>query len=74
MSPKLKNVHLLPSFATPAFESDGVHLTPYSGLEFVLHLFELGRLISPSTKTSPVSSLFSNYLLLIDFHTHHFST
>ena len=34
------NLHLLPSFPTPSFESDGVHLTAYSGLEFVLHLFD----------------------------------
>ena len=31
---------LLPSFATPDYESDGVHLTPYSGLEFIMHLFD----------------------------------
>ena len=37
---KPKNLHLLPSFATPEFESDGVHLTAYSGLEFILHLFD----------------------------------
>jgi len=35
-----KNLLLLPSFPTPSYESDGVHLTAYSGLEFVLHLFE----------------------------------
>ena len=34
------NVQLMPSFSTPQFEDDGVHLTPYSGLEFVLHLFD----------------------------------
>ena len=34
------NLHLMSSFATPEFISDGVHLTPYSGLEFVLHLFD----------------------------------
>ena len=34
------NLHILPSFATPDFESDGVHLTPYSGLEYVLHLLD----------------------------------
>ena len=34
------NLHLIPSFPTPAFESDGVHLTAYSGLEFILHLFD----------------------------------
>ena len=33
-------MHLLPSFATPEFGSDGVHLTPFSGLEYVLHLFD----------------------------------
>ena len=27
------NLHLLPSFATPGFESDGGHLSAYSGLE-----------------------------------------
>ena len=34
------NVHLLSSFPTPVLEDDGVHLTAYSGLEFVLHLFD----------------------------------
>ena len=34
------NLHLLSSFATPDFDQDGVHLTPYSGLEFVLGLFD----------------------------------
>ena len=33
------NLGVLPSFPTPAFESDGIHLNPYSGLEFVVHLF-----------------------------------
>ena len=37
---KPPNLHLLPSFATPEFEADGVHLTAYSGLEFILHLFD----------------------------------
>ena len=34
------NLHLLSSFATPSFEKDGIHLTSYSGLEFLLHLFD----------------------------------
>ena len=34
------NLHLLPSFATPEFDADGVHLTSFSGLEFLLHLFD----------------------------------
>ena len=39
MSP-CEMIHLMPSFPTPSFESDGIHLTPYSGLEYVLHLFD----------------------------------
>ena len=47
------NLMLLPSFPTPAFGEDGVHLTPYSGLEFMIHLFDsseeaLASLASPS--------------------------
>ena len=34
------NSHMMPSFPSPSYESDGVHLTAYSGLEFVLHLFD----------------------------------
>ena len=32
--------HLLPSFGFPDLEDDGVHLTPYAGLKFVVHLFD----------------------------------
>ena len=32
--------HMMPSFPTPSYEDDGIHLTPYFGLEFVLHLFD----------------------------------
>ena len=34
------SVLLMPSFPTPRFESDGIHLSAYSGMEFVLHLFD----------------------------------
>ena len=34
------NLLLMPSFPTPDFQDDGVHLTAYSGLEFVLHMFD----------------------------------
>ena len=40
MRDKPLNLLPLPSFPTPAFEDDGVHLTAYSGLEFVLHLYD----------------------------------
>ena len=41
--PSVANLGLLPSFPTPAFEADGVHLNAYSGYEFVLHLFDSSR-------------------------------
>ena len=34
------NFRLLPSFATPEFDHGGVHLTSFSGLEYLLHLFD----------------------------------
>ena len=37
------NLGLLPSFSGPVLDSDGIHLTPYSGLEFVLHLFNSSK-------------------------------
>ena len=37
---KPANLHILSSFPTPDFQADGVHLTPYSGLEFLIHLFD----------------------------------
>ena len=37
------NLHLLPSFPTPDYESDGIHLTAFSGLEFILHLFDASQ-------------------------------
>ena len=38
-----RGLGLLPSFPTPAFEADGIHLTAYSGLEFILHLFDSSK-------------------------------
>jgi hypothetical protein len=35
-----RHLRLLPSFATPEFEADGTHLTSYSGLEYLIHLFD----------------------------------
>ena len=34
------NMHLLSSFPTPSFDSGGINLTPFSGLEFLMHLFD----------------------------------
>ena len=34
------NLFLMPSFHSPVLEADGVHLTPFSGLHFVVSLFD----------------------------------
>ena len=34
------NLCLLPSFPKPSLEADGVHLNPYSGLEYIMYLFD----------------------------------
>jgi hypothetical protein len=48
----VSNLHAIPGFATPGFESDGVHLTAYSGLEFVLHLFDRSEVLLSSLDSS----------------------
>ena len=37
------NIWVLPCFPRPQLEADGVHLTPFSGLEYVLHLFDASQ-------------------------------
>jgi hypothetical protein len=49
----VKNIHELSSFATPSFTSDGVHLTSYSGMEFMLHLFDSAKVTLYSLKVEP---------------------
>ena len=46
------NLHLLPSFPTPAFDADGVHLTPFSGLEYIIHLFDASELLLSNLSSS----------------------
>ena len=46
------NLALLPSFPSPELEKDGVHLTLYSGLEFVLHLFDSAKAMLASFEAS----------------------
>ena len=60
MRPRVNNIHLLPSFSTPSFESDGVHLTPYSGLEFLVHLFDTSQNTIESLKSQPEEVLTKN--------------
>ena len=54
------NIRLLPSFATPVFETDGVHLTPYSGLEFILHLFDSSCDLIKVLNSSPEEVVIKN--------------
>ena len=52
-----EKMHLLPSFATQEYESDGVHLTPYSGLEFILHLFDSASALLLTLGSSPAKGV-----------------
>ena len=54
------NLHLMSSFATPEFISDGIHLTPYSGLEFVLHLFDNAGAVLDGVQASPSDAAAQN--------------
>ena len=42
-SDRPKNLLIMPSFPNPCFESDGVHLNPTSGLEYVFFLFDTAK-------------------------------
>ena len=53
------NLHLLPSFPTPDFESDGL-LTAYSGLEFILHLFDSTHLLLANLESAPETGIIRN--------------
>ena len=52
-SDRPNNLRLLPSFPTPQFEADGVHLTAYSGLEYILHLFDASSELIDRFKAAP---------------------
>ena len=47
------NLHLLEGFPTPEFQTDGVHLTLYSGLRFVVHLFDAASAKCDAPVVSP---------------------
>ena len=48
-----ENLHLMSSFTTPELIDDGVHLTPYSGLEFVLYLFDQAGTVLDNLESGP---------------------
>lgn len=43
------------SFATHELESDGIHLTAYYGLNFMLHLFVLAGSVLDGLETPPIA-------------------
>ena len=61
-----KNLRILPSFPTPEYENDGVHLTAYSGQEYLLHLFDSAQDLlerSPEPSVIAVRTCESNRVL-----------
>ena len=53
-------LRILPSFSTPEYQNDGVSLTSYAGLEYVLHLFDSTQdLLDRSKEPVEVSSRIS---------------
>ena len=49
------NLFMMPSFPNPQLEMDGVHLNPYSGMEFILFLFDAAEeLVSKARSTTEV--------------------
>ena len=82
MKTRPANVHLMSSFATPELISDGVHLTPYSGLEFVLHLFDNAGSVLDAVQASPTelasmatesSSVLEDRMMAIEMDHHRLS-
>ena len=55
-----RNVLLMSSFSNPVLESDGVHLSAYSGLEYVVHLFDNAIAVIDSTTLSLTESVQAN--------------
>jgi len=59
---KAQGIRLLPSFATPDFETDGIHLTSYSGLEYIIHLFDSVKTIMTTDESSDCDERFTKTL------------
>lgn len=55
MKERPANSYMMPSFPSPSYDPDGVHLTAYSGLEFVLHLFDNINSVLSSLEMDPES-------------------
>ena len=51
------NLKLMSSFPHPSLESDGVHLSSFSGLEYLIHLFDSAEQIMDSLDAPPEAVL-----------------
>ena len=47
------NLRVMSSFPNPSYIDDGVHLNPYSGLEYLIHLFDGSELVLDGLDDSP---------------------
>ena len=54
---KPANVHLIPSFSHQELLPDGVHLTPVSGLHYVIHLFDQAEVALASAASTSEARL-----------------
>ena len=59
------NAHMMPSFPSPKYDPDGVHLTAYSGLEYVLHMLDSIQVVLASLELD-IDSKSSNARVLED--------
>ena len=70
----VQGLHIMSSFPNPVYETDGIHLTPYSGLEFILHMFDtaqelLSNLTKPESlgpRTSEAARLLEDRVLCLE--------
>ena len=49
------NLLIMKSFSSPSLEDDGIHLLPYAGLEYVVHLFDCADDLVRGLSKSPES-------------------
>ena len=53
------NLLLMPSFPTPVFDQDGVHLSPLSGLDYLFFLFDAARETLATSVQEPEAAITS---------------
>ena len=61
------NLHLIDSFPTPELQADGVHLTAYSGLRYVVHLFDSSRAYADAPASTPEASRTSEAVRVVTY-------